>query len=143
VTFAIARPVQWVVSPGGSASGQSHDPLGHLWAERLNPRGTGLVAQQAIEALLGEPFLPAPDNRLALGGVAHDRHRAESVGGGQHDPGAPNVLLWAVAVRHDGFGAITFSGSHFYDDPGAHRTDSHVESPMGIHFRTRPSRSIH
>jgi hypothetical protein len=50
--------------------------------------------------------------------------------------------LWAVAVRYDGFEAITFSGSYFYDDPGAHRPDSHVESPMGIHFRTRPSRSI-
>src|ERR1700686_118523 len=77
---------------------QSHDPLGHLWAEGLNPRGPGLIAQQPIDALLGKPFLPAPDNRLALGGVAHDRHRAEPVGGGQHDPGAPDVLLWAVAV---------------------------------------------
>jgi hypothetical protein len=53
------------------------------------------------------------------------------------------MLLWAVSVRHDGFEAITFSGGHFYDDPGAHRPDSHVGSTMGIHFRTRPSRSIH
>jgi len=58
-------------------------------------------------------------------------------------PARQTLLLWAVAVRHDGFEAITFSGSHFYDDPGAHRIDSHVEGPMGIHFRTRPSRSIH
>jgi hypothetical protein len=141
VTFAIARPVQRVARRFGER--QSHDPLGHLWAEGLNPRGPGLVAQQAVDALLGKPFLPAPDNRLALGGVAHDRHRAEPVGGGQHDPSAPDVLLWAVAVRHDGFEAITFSGGHFYDDPSAHHPDSHVESPMGIHFRTRPSRSIH
>lgn len=62
-----------------------------------------------------------------------------------NDPGAPDMLLWAVAVRHDGFEAFTFSGSHFYDDPSAHRhrPDSHVNSPMGIHFRNRPSPSIH
>jgi hypothetical protein len=53
------------------------------------------------------------------------------------------VPLWAVGVRHDGFEAIKFSGSHLYEDPGAHRSDSLIESPMGIHFQTRPSPSIH
>src|SRR5258705_7718508 len=87
--------------------GQSHDPLGHLWVEGLNPRGPGLVAQQAIDALLGKPFLPAPDNRLARGGGAHDRHPAEPVGGSQHDPRAPDWLLWAVAGRQHRFRAAT------------------------------------
>ena len=122
---------------------QGHDPLGHLRAEGLNARGPGLVAQQAIDAFVGKPFLPAPDNRLALGGASHDRHRAEPLGSGQHDPGAPDVLLRAIAVRHDGFEPVTLSGGYFDDDPGAHRTNSHVESAKGIHLRTRPSRSIH
>jgi len=92
---------------------QGHDPLGHLWTEGLNSRRPGLVAQQAIDPLLGKPFLPAPDSRLALGGAVHDRHCAEPVGGGQHDPGAPDVLLRAVTVRHDGFELVTLSGGYF------------------------------
>lgn len=119
------------------------NPLGHLRAEGLDPRGPGLVAQQAVHALLCKPFLPAPDRRLALGGGVHDRHRAQPSGGGQHDPGPPDMLLRAVAVCHDGFEPITFGGRHFNDNPGAHPQDSHSTPPTGIPFRTPPSHSIH
>ena len=37
---AMAAPVQWVASCGGSV----HDPVDDLLAERRHPRGTGLVA---------------------------------------------------------------------------------------------------
>jgi hypothetical protein len=73
----------------------------------------------------------------------HDRHRAEPIGGGQHDPGAPDVFLGAIAVRHNGFEAIAFSSAYFDDNPGAHPQDSHAKPPTGIHIRTQPSRSIH
>jgi hypothetical protein len=122
---------------------QSDNPLGHLRTERLDPRGPGLVAEQPFDALLGKPCLPAPDSRLALRCGAHDRHRAEPVGDGQHDPGTPDMLLRAVAVCHDGFEPTTFSSGDFNDDPGAHRTDSHARPPTGIHIRTPPSHSIH
>jgi hypothetical protein len=95
-----------------------------------------------VDAFLSRPFLPAPDSRLALGGALHDRHRAASAVA-KHDTGAPDVLLRATAVRHDSFEPVTLSGGYFDDDPGAHRTDSHVESAKGIRLRTRPSRSIH
>ena len=125
------------------AEGQGNDPLGHFRPEGLDPRWPGLVAQKAIDALRAEPFLPAPHRRLALGRGAHDRHRAKPLGGGQHDPGAPNVLLWAVAVRDDGFKPVTVRGGQFDYNPGAHPQDSHARSPEGIHIRTRPSHSIH
>src|SRR5678815_4691477 len=86
------------------------------------------------DSLLGKSFLPAPDNRLALGGTAHDRHRAEPLGSGQHDSGAPDMLLRAVTIRHDGFEAVTLSGGYFDDDPGAHRTDSHAEPPRAVSY---------
>jgi hypothetical protein len=66
---------------------------------------------------------------MILSGLAFQR-RAEPVGGGQHDPGAPDVLLRAVAVRHDGFEPVMLSGGYFDNEPGAHRTNSHRE-PQG------------
>jgi hypothetical protein len=42
------------------------------------------------------------------------------------------MLLRAVAVRHDGFEPVTLSGDHFDDDPGAHPSDPHADSPKGI-----------
>jgi hypothetical protein len=122
---------------------QGDDPLGHFRPKRLDPWGPGLVAQKAINGRLAEPFLPTPDRGLALARRVHDRHRAEPVGGGQHDPGAPDVLLRAIAVRNNGFQPLTVRGGHFDDDPGAHPKSSHAKPPMGIRFRTRPSHSMH
>ena len=44
-------------------------------------------------------------------------------------PARQTCILGAVAVRHDGFEAITFSGGYFDDDPGEHRIDSARPEP--------------
>jgi hypothetical protein len=67
----------------------------------------------------------------------------EPGGGGQHYPGAPEMLLRAVAVRYDGRELVTLSGSYFDDNSGAHSSDSQAETPKGIDFRTQLSCSIH
>jgi hypothetical protein len=48
--------------------GQSDDALGDRGVELGDARGTRLVAQKALEALVGEAFLPAPDAGLGLAG---------------------------------------------------------------------------
>ncbi len=42
-----------------------------------------------------------------------------------------DVLLRAVAVRHDGFEPVAVRGGHIDDDPWAHRPDSHGRQPDG------------
>jgi hypothetical protein len=46
--------------------GERHHAFGHFLAKRGNTRGTGLVAQQALDTVLHEPLLPAPDEVLDL-----------------------------------------------------------------------------
>src|ERR1700733_10342493 len=94
-----ARPV------GGLArrrrKGQSDDALGDRGVELGDARGTRLVAQKALEALVGEAFLPAPDAGLGLAGVAHDRVRANAFGRHQRDLCSPDVLLRRVAIFNE------------------------------------------
>ena len=120
---------------------QGDDPSGHFRPKGLDARGPGLVAQKAIDAFLAKPLLPTPDRRLAHRRVLHDRHRAEPIRCGQHNPGAPDVLLRAVAVRNNGFQPVTVRGGHCDNDPGAHPQESDAKPPTGIHIRT--DRHIH
>ena len=135
------RPVGRLAGRLGERQGD--DPLAHLGPERRDARRAGLVAQKALDALCREALLPAPDGGLALARPPHDRDRAEPVGRGEHDRGAPDVLLRAVAVRHDGFQPVAVRGGHVDDDPGAHRPDSHAITATGIPCRTFPSPSDH
>ena len=128
---------------GRFAEGQRDDALGHLRAERRDAGRPRLVAKQTFDTLLHEALLPPPHRRLALGRAAHDRDGAEAFGGGEHDPGAPHVLLWAVAVRHDSFEPVTVRGGQFDGNSCAHRQDSHVRRPAGILNRIPASGSIH
>src|SRR6185369_17036680 len=73
----------------------------HLLAEWLDPRGAGLVAQQAVDAPLSEAFLPAPDAGLGLACPTHDLDAAEAVGREEHDGRPPNLLLRRVTVTDD------------------------------------------
>ncbi len=72
----------------------------------------GLVAQQAVNASLGEALLPAPD---AGAGDAARRcdplHRAAR-GGRQDNPGAPDVLARSIAVGDDRFGTPPLDPVH-------------------------------
>ena len=91
-----------------------------------------LVAQQAIDAGLHEPLLPAPDHRLALAGLPHDRGRAQPVGGQQHDPRPPDMLLRAVPIGDDRGQSRAILGPNVNDDPLAHPPDSHTREAAGI-----------
>ena len=70
---------------GRIAERQGTDALGGFTPERLDPQGPRLFAQQAFEAFLSEPFLPAPDASLGFAGSPHDLVRADPVGGEQDD----------------------------------------------------------
>ena len=71
--------------------------------QRLLARRPRLVAQKPVDAFLDVALLPAPHARLRLAGALHDRVGAEPVGRRQHDPGAPDDLARAVAIRNDRF----------------------------------------
>ena len=89
-------------------------------------RRAGLVAQQPVHASSHEALLPAPDSGLGLdpcvrmiSAVPHAIRR------GQHDPGAPDMLLRAVAVINDRPQSLTISWAQMDDNTSAHPADSH------------------
>ena len=95
---AIMSAVQCVVSPGGSCERQRHHALGHFGTERRNARGPRLVAQQPLEAFRGEALLPSPHAGLGLAGLPHDLDGADAVTAQHNDLGAPDMLLWRIAI---------------------------------------------
>ena len=80
---------------------QVDHPLDHRLGQRCLARRPALVAQEFVDTLFHEPFLPAPDHRLGTAHLAHDREHADAVGAQQHDPRPFHMLLAAAAVRHD------------------------------------------
>ena len=122
---------------------QRHHALGHRVAERGDARGPRLVAQEALEALLHEPLLPAPDAGLRLACPAHDLVGAHAVGAQEHDGGSPGVLLSGVAIPGDRLKAAPVRWRQRDGDPGAHARDSHAHRSGGIPPRTLPSDGNH
>ena len=125
------------------AKRQRDDALGRLGAQRLDARGTRLVAEQPVEPLLDKAFLPAPNAGLGLAGSPHDLVRADAIGGQQHDLGPPDVLLRRVAVLNQGFEPTNIGGRNGKGFSCAHRADSHAETPAGIPSGIQMSGSIH
>jgi hypothetical protein len=82
-------------------------PLDELLDDRERDRCLAglarLVAQQAVDALLHEAPLPAPDAGLGDAGPALDLRRAVAFGRGEDDPCPPDVLLGAVPIGQNGF----------------------------------------
>ena len=112
------RPVRCLVRR--RLLGQPHD-LGHLVGRRRRNAGRpGLVTQKAIDAFLHEPLLPAPDTGLRLARRRHDRGGAEPGVAQENDPGPPDMLLGAVAIRDDRFQSLTVAGRDAETDTGAH-----------------------
>ena len=126
---------------------QGDDALPYLWPERRDARGTGLVTQEPVHAVAGKALLPAPDGGLALAGHTHDRVRAQPVGSSQHDGGAPDVLLRAVAIRDHSFKPGAVRGGNRDDDPwriAQTRTPTGpAESLSGLFRQPQSTRCLH
>src|SRR6476620_3710514 len=139
---AIRSAVQWVVSTGGLAS---------VSATRAPPppdrardaRGPRLVVQEAGDAFLHEPFLPAPDAGLRLAGPAHDLVGANTVGAREDDRRPPSVFLRGVTVPGDRFKSAADGPRDRDGNSGAHAPDSHGNRNRGIPIRTLLSSKDH
>src|SRR5882724_8798390 len=135
-SLAIALAVQWVVSPGGSPRVRATTR-----AAISGPRG---AMREGRVLSRSRPSTPSSMNRscqrhTADAGRAHDLGCARPVGGQKHDPGAPDVLLRAVPIRHDRVQADAGGGAYVYGDACSHPPDSHRLKPAGIPIRTQPS----
>jgi hypothetical protein len=135
------RPVRDLA--GRVSTGQLDNAGGNLRPQRWNARRTGLVAQQACDAFLHEPLLPAPDRGFALARQAHDLSSPDPLRRQQHDPTSPNVFLWAVPIRVDRFKPAPVVGVNINHDSCAHPKDSHASPTMGILVRTQLLDFIH
>ncbi len=114
------------------AERQPHDALGDVGSERRDARRPGLVAQQPVDALGHEALLPAPDRGLGDTRLAHDRHRADAIGGQQRDPTSPDMLLSGVTVTDHRLQAAAIGRRDDDENPGAHAPDSHAPIAEGI-----------
>jgi len=97
-------------------------PLDRGCRQRLFAARTRRVVQQSINPLGHEPRLPTPDRRLALAGLALDRHRANPIAAQQHNPRPPYVLLQAVPRSDHRFQPLTVA-----------RTKSHLNALLHPH----------
>jgi len=75
------------------AQRQRHRALAHRHWQRRNPCQPRLIAQQPVNPLRHETFLPAPHGDLALAGLPHDRVGPDAVCRHQHDARSPHILL--------------------------------------------------
>ena len=110
--------------PGRFRERQRDDALGRLDAQRLDARGTRLVAEQPIEALLDKALRPAPNTGLGLASSPHNLIRADTIGGQQHDLRPPDVFLRRVA---------SFSGL----EPGLRADDEYWPTKRRAIFQPR------
>ena len=94
--------------------------FGHLGAVPRNPRGARLVSQEAVDALVHEPLLPAPDAGLRRAGLAHDLVGPDAVGAQKHNVRSPNVLLRGIAVPRDRFKPTAIWSCDLDENTGAH-----------------------
>ena len=142
--FDIRTPVQWVVSPGGSASVSATTRSAASTPSGLMRGRTRLVAEQPIEALLDKALPPAPNTGLGLASSPHNLIRADTIGGQQHDLRPPDVFLRRIAVLNQGFEPTTNIGRRNGERfSSAHRADSHDAPAVGIPLGIQMSGSIH
>src|SRR5215469_16736005 len=97
---------------------QGHRALAHRGRQRWDARRPGLVAKQPIDTLGAEPLTPPVDRVPALAALPDDRACPQTFRRQQHDPRPPDMLLWAVAIRHNCFQAAAIAGTQHY--PLAH-----------------------
>jgi hypothetical protein len=101
MALAIGTPGPVGDSPGGIGAGQGDDPSDDRGRNGRRAGLAGLVAEKAIDALLGEALLPAPDGGSTDAGAAgHFEHR-QTVAGETHDLGTQYVFERAVPITDD------------------------------------------
>ena len=83
------------------AAGQSHHTLHHGVRRGRLARLSGPVAQQPVDAGLGEALLPAPDRRAADLSAAGNLRHVQPLGRGEDDPCPRHMLLRPVTVGQD------------------------------------------
>ena len=115
-------------SPSSRRSSGSPRPAGRL-ASRRRParprpaRAAGCATAGSCRASRPstpsshEPLLPAPDAGLRLAGPAHDLVRADAVGGQQHDPRPPDMLLGRVPILDDGLKPLAIGRRNVMEIP--------------------------
>jgi hypothetical protein len=99
------------------AAGQSHHTLHHGVRRGRLARLSGPVAQQPVDAGLGEALLPAPDRRAADLSAAGNLRHAQPLGRGEDDPCPRHLLLRPLAIGHDRRQALAILSQ----DPRANR----------------------
>ena len=136
-----AGPVRGLA--GRVRQSQGDDLFGDISAQRLNAGRPRLVAKEAVETFLHEPFLPAPDASLGLARSPHDLARADCVGAEQNDLSPPNMLLGGVSIPDEALKPAAIRSGYCDGYSRAHRADSHRRRRTGILSRTLPSDFVH
>ena len=108
--LAMARPVQWVASPGGSEQVSSSTFATTLAESGALPGLRVLSRSKAVDALLAVAQLPAPDRGAADPGATRDFQNRQALGGQQNDLRPLNMLERAAAVRDDGEQTLAIFG---------------------------------
>ena len=138
-----AAAVQCVVSPGGSVNVRATTRSMTASSSGGMREGRVLSTSSPSAPAFHEALLPAPDAGLGRASGTPDLVRANAVRRQQDNLHAPDVLLWAVAIRRDlnETGAVRWTEPD--GDTSEHPADSHATSSKGIPNGTLPSGSVH
>ena len=141
--LAIAAPVQWVASCGGSVAVRATTLSMTSWPSGGTRGGRVLSRRRPVDALPRQKRSCQRQTQVFDLPVApHDLDRAEAIGRKQHDLGPPGMLLRGVAVAEDRLQAAAIGGGEVDGYPGAHAPDSHAAA-AGNPPRIQMSDAIH
>lgn len=100
----------------------------------------GAVIMDLMEAPEG---MSAPHGGLGHPGLAHDGVGAQAIGGEEHDPTAPHMLLMGVAIDDHRLQVAAIRRRNRNGNPGAHTPRLARATAKGNPPRTLPSGSDH
>jgi hypothetical protein len=118
--LATARPVQWVISPGGSEQVNTRTLAIVAGDSGRLPGGTGLVAQQTVDAFFAVALLPAPHRRAADASATRHFEDRQPVRRQKHDAGALHVLQRTAAIADDCGQSLALINSEDHTDGLGH-----------------------
>lgn len=88
-------------------------------------RRAGLIAQEAIDALVHEVLLQAADRRLRQPRAAHYLHNPAALRSGEDHRGPSHMLLYGIPVPSDRLTAPEIVRRDVYNDPRSHKAKIH------------------